>query len=108
MKLLQKQTVCNSFDSEKIKPRNKLKEINSVSLLFLKKYNKELKDSKLKKYYIMQLPGALLDPGSKSKKIHLEKISLYFRKWNFLALILKNFRKQMPEKNSLYFREQKP
>ena len=56
----------------------------------------------------MQLPGALLDPGSKSKKIHLEKISLYFRKWNFLALILKNFRKQMPEKNSLYFREQKP
>ena len=25
MKLLQKQTVCNSFDSETIKPRNKLK-----------------------------------------------------------------------------------
>ena len=39
----------------------------------------------------MQLPSALASPSPKRiKKIHLEKNSLYFRKWNFLALILKN------------------
>ena len=32
-----------------------------------------------------------LGPSSKNKKIQLEKNSLYFGKWNFLALILKNF-----------------
>ena len=47
MKLLQKQTVCDSFNNEKIKPRNKLILINSTNLLILKKSNKELKDSKL-------------------------------------------------------------
>ena len=35
----------------------------------------------------------------KKKKIHSEKSSLYFRKWNFLALILKKF---------LYFRKWNP
>ena len=35
----------------------------------------------------------------KIKKIHPEKNSLYFRKWNFLALILKKVRKRKPRKN---------
>ena len=47
MKLLQKQTVCDSFNNKKIKPRNKLILIISTNLLILKKSNKELKDSKL-------------------------------------------------------------
>ena len=38
----------------------------------------------------MQLPSARFSPSSKKiKKIHPEKSFLYFRKWNFLALILK-------------------
>ena len=36
----------------------------------------------------MQLPSALLDPGSKNKKNPPQKESLYFWKWNFLAIIL--------------------
>ena len=63
----------------------------------------------------MQLPGALLCPSSKKKlKIQPEKNSLYFKKWNFLALILKNFTffyisgNGNSDKNSSYFREQKP
>lgn len=77
------------------------------------------------------------EPKPKNKnKIHLEKNSLYFRQWNVLALILKNFKKwktpqnipyvsgsgtvkkllilpemklfSPPRKNLLYFRKQKP
>ena len=53
-----------------------------------------------------------LSPSSKNKKSSY--IFFYFRKWNFLALILRNFRKrkfflyfgkQKPRKNSLYFRK---
>ena len=33
------------------------------------------------------------------------KNSLYFGKWNFLALILKNFRKRKPRKNFIIFQE---
>ena len=38
----------------------------------------------------MQLPSALPIPSPKNKKIHPQKNSLCFKKWNFLALILKN------------------
>ena len=31
-----------------------------------------------------------------------EKNSLYFEKWNFLALILKNFKKRKPRKKNPY------
>ena len=41
----------------------------------------------------------------KIKKIHPEKNSLYFRKWNLLALILKKFRKRKPRKKILIFQE---
>ena len=34
----------------------------------------------------------------KMKKIHPKRSSLYFRKWNLLALILKNFKEQNPPK----------
>ena len=54
--------------------------------------------------------------GSKIKKILMfsqKEVSLYFRiffflyfrKWNFLALILKNFRKRKPQKKFLIFQE---
>ena len=43
----------------------------------------------------------------KIKKIYPEKDSLYFRKWNFLALILKKFRKRKPRKFFLYFLKRK-
>ena len=48
MKLLQKHTVCNSFNNEKLKPSNKLNldQLNKPFLI-LKKSNKELKSSKL-------------------------------------------------------------
>ena len=37
-------------------------------------------------------PTELLSPSwKKEKKIHYKKNSLYFGKWNFMALILKNF-----------------
>ena len=58
----------------------------------------------------MELPSALLGPRSKNKKkIHPEKNSLHFRKWNFLALISKNFlyfvifRETEIRKSFLYF-----
>ena len=35
-------------------------------------------------------PSPLFSPSSKNKKNPSPKNSLYFRKWNFLALILKN------------------
>ena len=41
--------------------------------------------------YNMKLPGTLSSPKKKKNNIHLEKKSLYFRKWNFLALIFKKF-----------------
>ena len=41
----------------------------------------------------------------KIKKIHPERNSLYFRRWNFLALVLKKFRKQKPRKKFLLFQE---
>ena len=58
-----------------------------------------------------------LSPSPKTKKITPKKSSLYSRKWNFLALILKNLifprikpytfwscpSKFFPEKNFLYF-----
>ena len=43
----------------------------------------------------------------KIKKIYSEKDSLYFRKWNFLALILKKFRKRKPRKKFIYFLKRK-
>ena len=52
-----------------------------------------------------------LSPSSKDKKIYLEKNSLYFGKWNFLALVLNfflYFGKRKPLKNYLYFRKRKP
>ena len=62
-----------------------------------------------KKWYSMHLPGTLLRPGSKNeKKIHPEKNSLYFRKWNFLALKLKEFLYFLKRNLFLYFREQNP
>ena len=54
-------------------------------------------------------------PILKNKKIHPEKNSLYFGKWNFIALALKNFlyflkrklfRKKKPRKNSMYLKKQ--
>ena len=44
----------------------------------------------------------------KMKKSTSKKKLLYFMKLNFLAPILKSFRKQKPPQNSLYFRKQKP
>ena len=49
IKLLQKQIVCNSFNNEKIKLRNKLNLDQLNKPFVLKKSNKELKDSKLKR-----------------------------------------------------------
>ena len=43
----------------------------------------------------------------KIKKLYPEKDSLYFRKWNFLALILKKFRKRKHRKKILYFLKRK-
>ena len=79
---------------------------------------------------IMELPRALFSPSSKNKKKSIpKKNSLYFRKWNFLALILTKFlyflkrrlflyiQNGASEKNSyvflkrnlfLYFRKRKP
>ena len=39
----------------------------------------------------------------KFKKIHPQKTSSHFRKWNLLALILKKSGNRNPEKNILYF-----
>ena len=44
----------------------------------------------------------------KIKKIHLQKISYISGKWNFLALILKNFSYFLKRKLFSYFRKQKP
>ena len=44
-----------------------------------------------------------LPPPPKNKKIHLEKNSLYFGKWNFLAVILKKILYFLKEKVFLYF-----
>ena len=53
--------------------------------------------------YTTELPSALLGPRSKKKKkIHAEKNSLYFSKWNFLTLILKNFKEQKPPQKNFY------
>ena len=43
--------------------------------------------------------------AQKIKKIYPEKNSLYFMKWNFLAVILKNFRNRKPRKKFLIFDE---
>ena len=50
-------------------------------------------------------PCTLQPELEKINKIHLEKNSLYFVKWNFLALILKEFGKRIPGKKLLIFRE---
>ena len=56
----------------------------------------------------MELNSALLGPSSKKKKNTPKKInSLYFRKWNFLALILRNFKEWKPPQKILVFREMK-
>ena len=58
----------------------------------------------------MELPSALLGPSLK-KKIYPppapppKKCSLYFSKWDFLALILKNFKERKPRKKFLIFLE---
>ena len=44
----------------------------------------------------------------KRKKIHPAKYSLYFRKWNFLTLRLKNFLYLLKRKLFLYFRKWNP
>ena len=41
----------------------------------------------------------------KNKKSTSLKNSLYFSKWNFLALIIKNFKERKPRKKFLIFRE---
>ena len=52
-------------------------------------------------------PGALFSPNQKKKKkkIQPEKNSLYFRKRNFLALILKKCRKRKSRKKFFTFQE---
>ena len=59
----------------------------------------------LKKLHVLQ---EVTFQAGKNKKIHLEKNFLYFTKWNFLALILKKFRKQKPRKKFLLFQEIEP
>ena len=49
----------------------------------------------------MELTDALFGPSSK-KKIHPEKNSLCFRKWNLLALILKKFQETETPKKLAY------
>ena len=46
-------------------------------------------------------------PPKNQNKIHPEKNSLYFRKWNFLALILKKFLHFLKIKLLLYFLKKK-
>ena len=49
MKLLQKQTVCNSFNNEKMKPRNKLN-LDQLNKPFdLEEIKQEIKNSKLRR-----------------------------------------------------------
>ena len=43
----------------------------------------------------------------KFQKVHPKRTSFYFRKWNFLALILRNFRKLKPSRKSHIFQETK-
>ena len=54
----------------------------------------------------MELTNALFGPSSK-KKIHPEKNSLYFRKLNFLALILKKLQEtETPKKSLIFFQKE--
>ena len=58
----------------------------------------------LKKLLIFQ---EIISQALKNKKIHPEKNSLYTTKWNFLALILKKFKKQKPHKKFTILQEMK-
>ena len=55
-----------------------------------------------------------LTPSPKNKKIQPKENFVYFQKWNFLALILRNFlyfalfQERENSKISLYFGKQKP
>ena len=52
-------------------------------------------------------PCTFRPKSKKFQKIHPKRTSLYFRKWNFLALILRNFRKLKPSRKSHIFQETK-
>ena len=53
-------------------------------------------------------PRTFKPKPKKNKKINHEKNSLYFRKWNFLALIFKKFLYFFKRKLFLYFRKWNP
>ena len=59
-------------------------------------------------YYVLGLPGAFTSRGSKNLKKLLEKNFLFFRKWNFLALILKVFLCFLERKLVFYFEKWNP
>ena len=60
-------------------------------------------------YYTIGQQDPLFRPSSKNKrKIHRIKRFLYFSKWNFLALILKNFLYFFKRMLFLYFRKWNP
>ena len=63
----------------------------------------------MEEYYIIGQQVPLFSPSSKNKrKIHPKKRFLYFSKWNFLALILKNLLYFFKRKLFLYFRKWNP
>ena len=67
----------------------------------------ELSNSKIKRFFIFsqKSPQQFSAQVQKRKKIHPPKNSLYFRKWNFLALILQKFQETKTRKKSPYISE---
>ena len=55
--------------------------------------------------FLKKTPRSIQSKLEKITKIYPEKNSLYFRKWNFLALILKKFSKRKPPKKFLIFKK---
>ena len=73
------------------------------------KISRETDQSKVKRNVDFRATWRTFQPKlKKRKKIHPAKYSLYFRKWNFLTLRLKNFLYLLKRKLFLYFRKWNP
>ena len=124
--LWNKRFVCYSYNPRKNNISNQLQTISKLdlyssnyeSITLVGDFNSEINDECIndfcESYNLSSLIRSCIlwgflthfsSQARKNKKIHTQKNSFYFRKWNFLALILKKFRKQTPPKKFIIFQE---
>ena len=63
---------------------------------FKPKFEKQTKKNHPEKIYLFSKNAFLIFRETELSYILLRKLLLYFRKWNFLAFSIKNFREELP------------